>query len=151
MRHNAESDVYLLLRSYRWAGRNDGGARGAQFPGRRIIMGAPNHCGGLQKSQQFHIYFFQYSKFAFERPQVRTRGRQNCFLLRAQCNLATPLAAGQLWLAVNDCPVGLPHQGPWAMLALTVFAFCPVKVLYSLIRTFDDMPTRSHRLLILFH
>jgi len=56
-------------------GRNDGGARWAQFPGRRIIMGAANHCGGRQmsaggaeKSQQFHKYFLQYSKFPSERP-----------------------------------------------------------------------------------
>jgi len=27
--------------------RDDGGA---QFPGRRIIMGVPNHCGGHQMS-----------------------------------------------------------------------------------------------------
>jgi len=27
-------------------GRNERGARGAQFPERRITMGAPNHCGG---------------------------------------------------------------------------------------------------------
>jgi len=27
-----------------YQGRNDGGARGAQFLGRRVTMGAPNHC-----------------------------------------------------------------------------------------------------------
>jgi len=28
-----------------------GVTRGAQFPGRRITIGAPNDCGGRQKSQ----------------------------------------------------------------------------------------------------
>jgi len=30
-------------------GRNEVGERGAQFPGRRITMGAPNQCGGRRK------------------------------------------------------------------------------------------------------
>jgi len=61
-------------------------------------MGAPNHCagrqisaGGPEKSQQFHNYFLQCSKFPSERTQVRTLGRQTCFLPRAQSNLVTPL------------------------------------------------------------
>ena len=54
------------------------GERGAQFPGRRVIMGALNHCGGhrmaaggAEKSQQCHKYFLQNSTFASERPQFR--------------------------------------------------------------------------------
>jgi len=34
---------------HRDQGRNDGGAKGAQFPGRRITMGAPNQCGERRK------------------------------------------------------------------------------------------------------
>jgi len=49
-------------------GRNDGGARGAQFPGRRITA------GGVEKYQQCHKYFLQYSTFASEKPQVRIWG-----------------------------------------------------------------------------
>jgi len=61
-------------------------------------MGAPNHCagrqmstGGAEKSQQFHKYVLQYSKFPSEGSQVRTWGRQTCFLPRAPSNLITPL------------------------------------------------------------
>jgi len=60
-------------------------------------MGVPNHCGGrrmtavsTEKSQQCHKYFLQYSTFASERPQVRTRGRLTCFLPWAPSNLVTP-------------------------------------------------------------
>jgi len=61
--------------SSHWAqGRNDGWGKGAHLPGRRIIMGVPNHCGCAKKSQQFHNYFLQYSKFPSERPHVRTWG-----------------------------------------------------------------------------
>ena len=42
------------------------------------------------------MYFLQYSKFAFERPQVRTWGRQTCFFPRAPTNLATALLASGL-------------------------------------------------------
>ena len=47
--------------------------------------------GGAEKSQQFHNYFLQYSKFLSERPQVRTWECQTCFLPRAQSKLVTPL------------------------------------------------------------
>ena len=64
-----------------------GGATGSQFPGRRITMGAPNHCRGHRmtagcavKSQQCHKYFLQYSAFAFKIPQVRTQGHQTCLV-----------------------------------------------------------------------
>jgi len=33
------------------------GARGAQFPGRQFTMGALNHYGGAEKSQQYYKYF----------------------------------------------------------------------------------------------
>ena len=68
-------------------GRNDGGKGG-----RNSIMGAPHHCGGAEKSQQFHKYFLQYSKFPSERHQVRTWERQTCLLSRAPSYLVTPLA-----------------------------------------------------------
>ena len=32
-----------------YTGVTRGGAKGAQFPGRRITMGVPNHCGGAEK------------------------------------------------------------------------------------------------------
>jgi len=62
---------------------------------------APNYCGGCQmtaegakKSQQYHKYFLQYSIYLLpKRPQVRTWGRQTCFLPRAPCNFVTPLVA----------------------------------------------------------
>jgi len=79
-------------------GRNEGG-KGGQFPGRWFTMGAPNHCGGrritaksAEKSPKCYKYFLQYSKFASERAQVWTWGRQTCFLPRAPSNLVTPLS-----------------------------------------------------------
>jgi len=59
-----------------------GGKRGTR-PERRVTTGAPNHCGGVEKSQQYHKYILQYSTFASKRPQVQTWGRQTCFLPRA--------------------------------------------------------------------
>jgi len=35
--------------------------KGAQLPGRRITLWAPNDCGGALKSQQCHTYILQYS------------------------------------------------------------------------------------------
>jgi len=59
-------------------GRNEGG-RGAQFPGANSLWGLCITAGGAENSQQCHKYFLQYSKFVFERTQVRPRGRQTYF------------------------------------------------------------------------
>ena len=56
-------------------------------------MGRQMTAGGVEKSQQCHMYILQYSKFAPEKYQVRTWGRQTCFLPRAPSNLVTPLHA----------------------------------------------------------
>jgi len=60
--------------------RNEGGT----------IPRAPNYCGGA-KSHNNVIALFQNSIFASERPQVRTWGRQTCFLPQAPSTLVTPL------------------------------------------------------------
>jgi len=57
--------------------RNEGGKWGA-------IPRAPKIPNNVTST------FFS-SRFAFERPQVRTWGRQTCFLSRAPSNLVTPL------------------------------------------------------------
>ena len=44
-----------------------------------------------ENAQQCHKYFPQYTAFASERPQVRTWGRQTCFLPRTPSNLVAPL------------------------------------------------------------
>jgi len=68
-------------------GRNEGSKWGT-------FLRALNHYGGAQwlwgteKSQQCHKHFLQYSKFSSERAQVRTWGRQTCFLPRAPSALA---------------------------------------------------------------
>jgi len=49
--------------------------------------------GGADKSQKYHKCSLQYSTFASERSEVRTWGRQTCFLPRAPSNLVTPLSA----------------------------------------------------------
>jgi len=74
-----------------------GVTREAQFPRRRVNMGAPNHYGGRRKVQspkiqKCHKCFLQCSIFSSPRPQFRTWGRQTCFLLRAPSNLVTSLA-----------------------------------------------------------
>jgi len=75
-------------------GRNEGVA---QFPGRRITTWGPIQCGGrrltggAEKFQHCHKSFLQYSAFPSERLQVRTWGRQTCFLPRAPSHLGTPL------------------------------------------------------------
>ena len=62
-----------------------GRCKGAQFPWRKITMGS------AETSQPCLKYFVQYSIFASERPQVRTWGRQTCFLPRAPYILVTPV------------------------------------------------------------
>ena len=52
---------------------------------------------GADKTQQCHKYCLQYSIFASERSQVRTWGRQTCFLPRAPSNLVTALIRCLTW------------------------------------------------------
>ena len=72
------------------------GGKEAQFSGyritsRQLLRVAPNDCGGVKKSQQCHQYFLQYSTFASERPQVRSSGRQTCFLPGCHLTSLRPL------------------------------------------------------------
>jgi len=61
------------------------------YGGDESLWGLSNVCGVAEKFQQFYKYFLQYSKLPSERPQVRTWGRQTCFLCRSPSNLVTPL------------------------------------------------------------
>jgi len=70
------------------------GGKGGTIPRVPSQYGAPNHCGGAEKSHKCYKYFLQCNEFAFERAQVRTWGRQTCFLPRAPSNLVTPLGCG---------------------------------------------------------
>jgi len=62
--------------------------------------------------------FLQYSTFAFEKAQVRTWGRQTCFLHRALSNLVTPMvgaqcswaSASQLWVFPVTLQLLLPAR-----------------------------------------
>ena len=60
------------------------GGRGQNSPGAESLL-------VTKKSQQCHKHFFQNSTFASERLQVRTWGRQTCFLPQAPSNVVTPL------------------------------------------------------------
>jgi len=80
--------------------RNDG-KRGHNSPSAESLPGG-------RKSQQYHKCFLQCSTFASERPQVRTRGRQTCFLPRASSNLVTPLLH---WQHTSNCFLAL--QASW--------------------------------------
>ena len=68
------------------------GVKGAPFPGCRVTV------GGTEKSQQCHKCFLQYSAFASERPQFRTREHQTCFLPQAPSNLVASLV-----MALQTC------------------------------------------------
>ena len=57
--------------------------KGAQFSGHRNVP-------------KCHKYFLQCRKFASERAQVRTWGRQTCFLPRAPSKLVTPLVVADI-------------------------------------------------------
>ena len=66
--------------------RNEGRQGEHNFPGANSLWGRRITAGAAEKSQQSHKHFLQYSKFAFERAQVRTRGqnrRQKVFSRRA--------------------------------------------------------------------
>ena len=67
-------------------GRNDEG-QGAQLPGRRKVLTMSHE--------------LQCSTFASERPQVRTQGRQTCFLPRAPSNFVEPLTVIQYSSALS--------------------------------------------------
>jgi len=75
--------------------------RGVTKGGKRgTIPQALNHGRGCritaeaaEKSQQCHKNLLQYSALASDRPQVRTWGRQTCFLPRALSKLVTPVNA----------------------------------------------------------
>jgi len=70
-------------------GRKEG-VRGSQFPGRRITA------WGSEKLPKCLKCFLQYSTFAFEKPQVRTRGHQTYFLHHGPSNPVTPLQKRQV-------------------------------------------------------
>ena len=74
------------------------GGQWAQYSGGRATMMTPNYCGGGRKvlilSQEFQSSTVQ-STFASERPQIRTYGRQTCFLPWAPSNFVSPLAVIQ--------------------------------------------------------
>jgi len=59
---------------YGMQGRNDGGAKGAQFPGRWITTGVPHHCAGGKKSQQCHMCVLQYSTLLSKDLRFEHRG-----------------------------------------------------------------------------
>jgi len=67
------------------------GAGGHNFSGAESLWGRRMTAEGTKRCQNCHKYFLQYSTFASETPQVRTWGRQTCFLPWAPSNLVTPL------------------------------------------------------------
>jgi len=80
--------------------------------------------GGAEISQKCHKYFLQYSTFASESPQVRTWGRQTCFLPRAPSNLvdADKLASALSW-RLACWPVSLSTELE-KILDLKIFSEC---------------------------
>jgi len=83
--------------------------RGITTGGKRgTIPRVPNYCGGARKVLTMP-QVLQCSTFAFERPQVRTRGRQTCFLPRAPSNFVTPLEVLQYCSACPCMKLAIIH------------------------------------------
>jgi len=72
------------------------GEKGGTNPRAPYSYGAPNDYRVAEKSQQCHKHFLQYTTFTSKISQVRTWGRQTCFLPRAPSNLVTPLTLTRL-------------------------------------------------------
>ena len=70
-------------------GRSEGGKR-SKIPRLPNPYGCQITAGSAIKPRQCHKYFFQYSAFASERPQVRIQGRKTGFLPRTSSNLVAP-------------------------------------------------------------
>ena len=74
-------------------GRNEGQQEGHNSPGAESFRGAPKIIRSAEKSQQYHKSFLHLHYICFWKNQVRTLGRQTCFLPRAPSSLVTPLTA----------------------------------------------------------
>jgi len=91
--------THLTERMSEWITR---GYKGGTIPH------APNHCGGRriitaggEKSQKCRKFFLQHSKIASERAQVRTWGRQTCFLPRRHLPTLSPGVNAQKFTALG--------------------------------------------------
>jgi len=93
---------YLIVLTCYLQGRNDGVQEGAQFPGRRITMGAPNDCGRRRKVPKTLQILSSIHYLAPERSQVRTWS-QACFFPRAPYTPVTPLTRGPHKLLAVAC------------------------------------------------
>ena len=84
------------------------------YPVAESLWGRRITAGGGGKSQQCHMYILQHSKFASERSQVRTWGRQTCFF-PVQFDLVTPLYGMRAFLFCHNvwpsCYVAIPQFG----------------------------------------
>ena len=76
--------------------RHNEGGKGGTIPRAPYYYGAPNDYRAAEKSQQWHKHFLQYPTFTSKISQVRTWGRQTCFLPQAPSNLVTPLTLTRL-------------------------------------------------------
>jgi len=97
-----------------WQGRNDGVARGAQFPGRRITA------WGAEKSQQCRKYFLHYSTYA-AKTLGSQRGVLNLFLtsLRPCPVMRLVFLSDVFWIMQAS------HLGLWApMLNMLLQPLC---------------------------
>ena len=81
--------VHLLPKELRF---EYGGAKLDSCPGRHLT---------LCYAQQCRKYFLQYSTFASERTQVRTWGRQTCFLPRVPSNLVLRTTMSQVFSSIQ--------------------------------------------------
>jgi len=74
-----------------WSGAYRGWARGSQFPGRRITMGALNHCGRHRKVSAMSQVLSSVQYICFRKTSGTNMEAQNLFLAPAPSNLVTPL------------------------------------------------------------
>jgi len=87
----APSNLITPLVSCRSTPQSRTALQGSNEEGKVALLPGAKSLWGRRKSQPYHKCFLQYSIFASERSQVRTWGRQTCFLPRAPSNLVTPL------------------------------------------------------------
>jgi len=121
-------------------GRNEGG-KGGTIPGRRITMGRRFTAVGVEKSQQCCKYLLQYRIYASERYQVRTWGRQTCFLPRATSNLVTPLKSASILRSIFRNETVVLHAKHFVTHALCVVIVKRNKVQITALN-FQRLPKR---------
>jgi len=99
--------TYILVCAGAWRG----GARGAQFPGCLITMGAPNHCGRRQitadrrRVPKMSQILSSIQFICFRKTSGSNMGQQTCFLPHRNLTSLRPWVCGNVRMATGACCV----------------------------------------------